>query len=134
MKSTGVGRVVVRRAASESKALRLTHSQRQFFRMLGNAQRPSGLQGNPGPPLLSGDDRKLALRLSEIGDDRRDPPRWPARERRDLTPDECRAAIVLLEMDAVQRWFPKWARSDPEGWKKIDALIAALRRSAEVDS
>ena len=43
--------------------MKSTHSQRQIFRMLADARRPSGRQGHLGPLLLTAKDRKVAFRL-----------------------------------------------------------------------
>jgi hypothetical protein len=55
--------------ARQSCEMRLTHEQRQVFRMLANARRPSGRSGTLGPLLLSERRRKLALRLAGIGEE-----------------------------------------------------------------
>jgi hypothetical protein len=94
--------------------MRLTHQQRQVFRMLANARRPSGRQGEAGPPLLSDRARKLASRLAEIGEDGAGPLTWPANERRDLTAAECNAGLSLLESPDALRWSKKWCYGDPE--------------------
>jgi hypothetical protein len=39
--------------------MKLTHPQRQLFRMLANARHPSGRQGHLGPLLLTAKDRKV---------------------------------------------------------------------------
>ena len=77
--------------------MRLTHEERQVFRMLANARRPSGRQGEMGPVLLSERARKIALRLADIGEEGAGPLKWPAKEQRDLTAKECDAGLSLLE-------------------------------------
>jgi hypothetical protein len=83
-----------------------------------------------GPLLLEDGDRKLAIQLSEIGDDAAAPLRWPARANRDLAAEECRAALALLESQAGQEWSRKWSHGDPEGRVKIAELVTALRAGA----
>lgn len=79
--------------------MRLTHPQRQLFRMLANARRPSGRQG-VARPLLGNKDRKLAFRLAGIDEDEAELIRWRAKEPRDLTAQECLAGLWLLESTA----------------------------------
>lgn len=110
--------------------MRLTHSQRQLFRMLANARGPSGRQGKNGPPLLNDFDRMLALRLAGIGDDTTDLIRWPPSEQRDLTREECRAALALLTSESGQQWARRWCYGDSSGMAKIEALVSALKDGA----
>jgi hypothetical protein len=110
--------------------MRLTHPQRQAFRMLANARRPSGRQGEMGPLLLSDRARKVAFRLADIGDDGAGPVRWPAKERRDLTTKECGAGLSLLESRNALRWSKKWCYGDPEAKFVIADLMAGLERGA----
>jgi hypothetical protein len=79
-----------------------------------------------GPLLLGARNRKLAFRLAEIGEDDADLIRWRPKEPRELTAEECRAALRLLEAKDVRRWLTKWSYGDPEGRAKIDALIEML--------
>ena len=112
--------------------MRLTHPQRQLFRMLANARRPRGRQGVAGPLLLGNKDRKLAFRLAGIDEDEAELIRWRAKEPRDLTAQECLAGLWLLESRAVGRWLRKWSYGDPEGRAKIEALIEALEDGAQI--
>jgi hypothetical protein len=111
--------------------MKLTHPQRQLFRMLANARRPSGRQGHPGPLLLTTNDRRVAFRLAEIGEDEAELIRWRAKEPRDLTAEECRAGLWLLESKAVQQWLRKWSYGDLEGRAKIDELASVLEDGAQ---
>jgi hypothetical protein len=63
--------------------MRLTHEERQVFRMLANARRPSGRQGETS--LLSERARKLAFQLADIGDNRAGPLSWPAKKQKPLS-------------------------------------------------
>lgn len=108
----------------------MTHEQRQVFRMLANARRPSGRQGEMGPVLLSERARKLAFRLAGIGDDAAGPLAWPAKEQRDLSAAECNAALSLLESRDVLRWSKKWCYGDPAAKFVIADLMAGLERGA----
>jgi hypothetical protein len=111
--------------------MKLTHSQRQLFRMLANARRPSGRQGVAGPLLLGNEDRELAFRLAEVGENEVELHRWPAKEPRNLTAQECLAGLWLLESKAVGRWLKGWSYGDPAGRARIEALIEALIESLE---
>jgi len=110
--------------------MRLTHEERQVFRMLANARRPSGRQGEMGPVLLNGRARKLAFRLAEIGDNGAGPLTWPAQEVRDLTAKECNAGLSLLESRDALRWSKKWSYGDPAAKFVIADLTARLERGA----
>jgi len=110
--------------------MRLTHEERQVFRMLANARRPSGRQGEMGPVLLSDRARKLAFRLAGIGEDGAGPLAWPAKEQRDLTAKECNAALSLLESRNALRWSKKWCYGDPAAKFVISDLMVKLERGA----
>ena len=110
--------------------MKLTHQQRQSFRMLANARRPSGRQGEMGPLLLSDRARKVAFRLADIGEDGAGAVRWPAKERRDLTAAECNAALSLLESRNALRWSKRWCYGDPEAKFMIADLMVRLERGA----
>jgi hypothetical protein len=110
--------------------MRLTHEERQVFRMLANARRPSGRQGEMGPVLLSDRARKLAFQLAGIGDDGDGRLSWPAKERRDLTAKECNAALSLLESRDVLRWSKKWCYGDPAAKFVVADLMDRLERGA----
>ena len=111
--------------------MKLTHSQRQLFRMLANARRPSGRQGVTGPLLLGNEDRELAFRLAGIGEDEAQLLRRPAEEPRNLTAQECLAGLWLLESKAVGRWLKRWSYGNPPGRAKIEELIEALIESLQ---
>lgn len=81
--------------------------------------------------LLGNEDRELALRLAEIGEDEGELLRWPAKEPRNLTPQECLAGLWLLESNAVRRWLKAWSYGDPAGRARLEALIEALIGSLE---
>jgi hypothetical protein len=106
--------------------MRLTHEERQVFRMLANARRPSGRQGEMGLLLLSDRARKLAFRLADTGEDGTGPLNWPAKARRDLTPKECGAGLSLLESRDALRWSKKWSYGDPAARFVIADLMARL--------
>jgi hypothetical protein len=110
--------------------MRPTHEERQVFRMLANARRPSGRQGEIGPVLLSERARKLALRLAAIGDDGSGPLKWPAKERRDLTAKECGAGLSLLKSRNALRWSKKWSYGDPAAKFVIADLMDRLEWGA----
>ncbi|SRR5579871_704156 len=110
--------------------MKLTHRQRQLFRMLANARRPSGRQGEPGPALLRELDRVAALRFAETGDDGDGLVRWPAKERRDLTGKECAAALSLLKSPDALRWTKKWCYGDPEAKFMLADLMEQLQRGS----
>jgi len=61
---------------ASGRDVRLTHQRRQVFRMLAHARRASRRSGVLGPPLRSEQDRMLALRIAEIGDDGSGLIRW----------------------------------------------------------
>ena len=114
--------------------MKLTHPQRQIFRMLGNARRPSGRQGVAGPLLLGNKDRKLAFRLAGIDEDEAEPPRWRAKEPRDLAAQECLAGLWLLESRAVGRWLRKMVLQRPGAESKDrSADRGAGGRRADLD-
>jgi hypothetical protein len=108
--------------------MKLTHEQRQVFRMLANARRPSGRQGEAGPLLLSDRARKLAFRLAGIGEDGTGPLTWPAKERRHLTTKECGAGLSVLKSQHALRWSKKWSYGDPEAKFVIADLMARLEQ------
>jgi hypothetical protein len=110
--------------------MKLTHEQRQVFRMLANARRPSGRQGEAGPLLLSDRARKLAFRLAGIGEDGTGPLTWPAKERRHLTTKECGAGLSVLKSQQALRWSKKWSYGDPEAKFVIADLMARLEQGA----
>ena len=111
--------------------MKLTHSQRQLFRMLANARRPSGRQGVTGSLLLGNEDRELAFRLAEIGGGEAQLLRGPAKEPRSLTAQECLAGLWLLESKAVGRWLKGWTYGNPPGRARIEELIEALIESLQ---
>jgi hypothetical protein len=80
--------------------------------------------------LLSEQDRKVAFRLAEIGENGAGLISWPAKERRHLTAEECRAGLALLESEAGRQWSRKWSHGDPEGNQRIADLAAALKNGA----
>jgi len=59
-----------------------------------------------------GKDRRFAFRLGEIGEDEADLIRWRAKEPRELTAEECRAGLWLLEAKPVRQWLTKWSYGD----------------------
>jgi hypothetical protein len=79
----GLGDTPHRRARPRA-GMKLTRSQRQLFCMLANARRSSRRQGVIGPLLLVNEDRELAFRLAEIGEDEAQLLRWPAKKPRTL--------------------------------------------------
>jgi hypothetical protein len=83
--------------------------------------------------LLGNENRELAFRLAEIGEDEGELLRWPAREPRNLTPQECLAGLWLLESRAVRRWLKGWSYGNPAGRARIEALIEALIESLECE-
>ena len=88
--------------------------------------------GRFGTPRDLARNRKLAFRLADIGEDDADLIRWRAKEPRELTAEECRAARWLLEAKAVRQWLTKWSYGDSEGRVKIDTLIEMLEDAAPV--
>jgi hypothetical protein len=88
--------------------MRLTHEQRQVFRMLANARRPSGRQGEDGTGPLT----------------------WRAKEHRDLTAKECGAGLSLLKSRNAVGWSKKWSYGDPEAKFVIADLMARLEQGA----
>jgi hypothetical protein len=99
--------------------------------MLANARRSSGRQGVTGPLLLGNEDRELAFRLAEIGEEEGELLLRPAKKPRNLTPQECLAGLWLLESNAVRRWLKGWSHGDPAGRARMKALIEALIESLE---
>ena len=99
--------------------------------MLANARRPSGRQGVTGPSLLGNEDRELAFRLAEIGEEDAELLRWPAKKPRNLTPQECLAGLWLLESKAVGRWLKGWSYGNPAGRARIEELIETLIESLQ---
>ena len=78
--------------------MRLTYQEQQVFRMLANAREPSDLSGAAGPLLFDDDQRKLALRLGEIGDNSGCKIMLRAKEQRDLTSAEIEAALARCSL------------------------------------
>ena len=99
--------------------------------MLANARLPSGRQGVAGRLLLGNEDRELAFRLAEIGEDEAELLRGPAKEPRNLTAQECLAGLWLLQSTAVGRWLKRWSYGNPAGRAKIEELIEALIESLQ---
>jgi hypothetical protein len=81
--------------------------------------------------LLGNEDRELAFRLAEIGEDEAELLRWPAEEPRNLTAQECLAGLWLLESKAVGRWLKGWYYGNPAGRARIEELIEALIESLQ---
>jgi hypothetical protein len=81
--------------------------------------------------LLGNEDRELAFRLAEIGEDETELLRWPAEEPRNLTAQECLAGLWLLQSTAVARWLKGWSYGNPAGRAKIEELIEALIESLQ---
>jgi hypothetical protein len=87
--------------------VRLTEDQRGLFLSFTVARGAKKHRHLPGPPLFSDEDRALAMRLFETGSSNADSERvWMrAKEDRDLTPEECGAAVTLLESETARRYF-----------------------------
>jgi len=111
--------------------MRLTYQEQQVFRMLANAREPSDLSGAAGPLLFDDDQRKLALRLGEIGDNSGGKIMLRAKEQRDLTSAEIEAALALLASDAAREWLRRWCHGDPTAKFMLDTLMMQLRAERE---
>jgi hypothetical protein len=110
--------------------MRLTYQEQQVFRMLANARQPSDPSGAAGPLLFDDDQRKLALRLGEIGDNSGGKITLRAKEPRHLTSAEIDAALALLASDTAREWLRKWCHGDPSDKFMLDALLMQLRTEA----
>jgi hypothetical protein len=80
--------------------------------------------------MLSDRARKVAFRLSEIGEDGAGPLTWRAKESRDLTAKECGAGLSLLESRDALRWSKKWCYGDPAAKFVLYDLMERLERGA----